>query len=93
MTTLVAQCTYREWRVNRIREVLDRISVECGDPRLTRPRAQALAKDAHDIGNDLADIFVCPVCGNPDAATCTECPVGRLTARPDVALRSTHAPG
>jgi hypothetical protein len=93
MTTLTSQCTYREWRVNRIREVLDRISVECGDPKLTRPHAQALAKEAHNLANELADIFVCPVCGNPDSTTCMDCPVGSLTARPDPAFRSTHAMG
>ena len=93
MTTLAAPVTYREWRVNRIRQVLDRISVRCGDPRLTRPQAKALAKEAHDLANELADMFVCPVCGNPDSTTCMDCPVGSLTARPESALHSTHRLG
>lgn len=92
MTTLASPCSYREWRINRIRSVLARVSEACGDPRLTRPMAQTLARDVHDVGNDVADIFICPVCNQPSVRFCTECPVGSLTARPDPALRSTHKP-
>lgn len=91
MTTLVELCTHREWRVNRIREVLGRIALACGNPRLTRPMAQSLARDVHEIGDDIADIFICPICGHPEAASCLECPVGNLTARPDAPFRATHA--
>ena len=61
-------------------------------PFAAQVSAEAAAKEAHDLGNELADIFICPVCGHPDAACCAECPVGGLTARPEAALRSTHAP-
>jgi hypothetical protein len=35
-----------------------------------------------DVALDVADNFVCPVCGHPESCTCGECPVGSLTARP-----------
>jgi hypothetical protein len=82
MTTLVEPGTHREWRVNRIRAELQRVALECGDPNLTRSRAQWLAATLRDVALDVADIFVCPVCGHPEACTCGECPVGSLTARP-----------
>lgn len=91
MTTLIDPCSYREWRVNRLQQVLGRVSLECGNPRLTRTMAQSLARDIREIGDEIADMFVCPICGHPGAEACTECPVGSLTARPGAAFRSTHA--
>ena len=82
MTTLIEPGSHREWRVNRIRTTLQRISVACGDPKLTRTAAQSLAADLREVSLEMADIFVCPVCGHPEACTCGACPVGSLTARP-----------
>ncbi len=80
MTTLVEPGTHREWRVNRIRAAMQKISQECGDPYLSRARAQALAAQLRDLSREVADLFICPVCNHPDACTCGECPVGSLTA-------------
>ena len=91
MTTLATQCSYREWRVNRIRKTLDKIAVECGDPRLTRAMAQTLARNARELADELADLFTCPACSHPEVTFCAECPVGSRTARPEAAFRSTHA--
>jgi hypothetical protein len=85
MTTLVDPPSHREWRVNRIRAVLEKISIECGDPQLTRARAQQLAAELRDISMEVADVFICPVCNHPEACTCSECPVGSLTAKPPTA--------
>lgn len=81
MTTLIEPGTHREWRVNRIRAALHAIANGCGDPHLTRAQAKTLAATLHEVAQDVADIFVCPVCGHPEACTCAECPVGSLTAR------------
>jgi len=85
MTTLVEPGTHREWRVNRIRAILEKVSFECGDVQLTRARAQQLAAELQDVSREVADIFICPVCNHPDACTCGECPVGSLTANPPTA--------
>jgi hypothetical protein len=82
MTTQIEPGSHREWRVNRIRTTLQRISTECGDPNLTRAAAQALAAALREVSLEMADVFVCPTCKHPEACTCTECPVGVLTARP-----------
>jgi hypothetical protein len=81
MTTLVEPGTHREWRVNRIRATLEQVSLECGEVRLTRARAQQLAAELQDAAREVADIFICPVCNHPEACTCGECPVGSLTAK------------
>jgi len=82
MTTLVDPPSHREWRVNRIRAILEKVSIECGDTHLTRARAQQLAAELRDVSLEVADVFICPVCNHPEACTCGECPVGNLTAKP-----------
>ena len=81
MTTLVEPSSHREWRINRIRAILEKVSFECGDVRLTRARAQQLAAELRDVSLEVADIFICPVCNHPEACTCAECPVGNLTSK------------
>jgi hypothetical protein len=85
MTTLVEAVSHREWRVNRLRTTLHDIALECGEPVLSRSAAQRLAAQLRVAAAEMADIFVCPVCGHPEACTCAECPVGALTAVPPVA--------
>jgi len=81
MTTQLDPASHREWRVNKIRTTLQRIANECGDPHLTRAAAQLLAAELRDVALEVADNFLCPVCGHPESCTCGECPVGSLTAR------------
>lgn len=85
MTTLVDPPSHREWRINRIRAILEKVAFECGDVNLTRARAQQLAAELRDISMEVADVFICPVCNHPEACTCGECPVGSLTAKQPVA--------
>ena len=82
MTTLVELGPYQAWRANRVCAALGTIAVRCSKPRLTRPEAQALAAELRIIAAEVADLFICPVCKNPEVCACAECPTGSLTAQP-----------
>jgi hypothetical protein len=80
MTTMADPVTYHEWRVNRVRDALAKISTACGKRRMTRTETLALADALRDVARDVADLYYCPICGHPEVCTCSTCPVGSLTA-------------
>jgi hypothetical protein len=85
VTTQVEPGTFRSWRVNRVQATLNEVLTRCADPRLTRGDAQQLAQLLREAALVVADLYVCPVCGQPEVCACVECPVGSptSTAAPD----------
>jgi hypothetical protein len=60
--------------------ILAEVAAECDHPRLTRMRAGQLAELLRETALVVADLYVCPVCGHPEACSCVECPDGHPTA-------------
>jgi len=82
MPTLFDPVTHRDWRVNRITTTLAQVAADCADGRLTRAESLRLAQTLREAADVVADLYVCPICGHPEACTCWECPVGSRTAQP-----------
>jgi len=70
MTTLYDPPAHRLWRVNRVAATLSQVASACASTRLTRTESLRLAKTLRETADLVADLYICPVCGHPEACAC-----------------------